>query len=72
MAAGVTVLVIHSGSWPPPIGSGALTTPLTSLFSWVTSRMVSGHGAKTSGPDELASQVVNIALPAQLAGVQAG
>jgi hypothetical protein len=34
--------------------------------------MVNGHGAKTSGPDELASHVVNIASPAQLAGVHAG
>jgi len=38
----------------------------------VTSLAVNGHGAKTSGPDELASQVVNIASPAQLAGVHAG
>jgi hypothetical protein len=38
----------------------------------VTSLAVNGHGANTSGPDELASQVVNIASPAQLAGVHAG
>jgi hypothetical protein len=68
----VTDLVVHSGSWPPPSGSGALTTPSTTLFNWVTSLAVSGHVANTSIPDEPASQVVNIASPAQLAGVQAG
>src|SRR5579863_3345455 len=68
----MTDLVVHSGSWPPPNGSGALTTPSTALLNWVTSLAVSGHAANTSSPDEPASQVVNIASPAQLAGVQAG
>src|SRR5579862_3291875 len=62
----VTDFVVHSGSWPPPNGSGALTTPSTTLCSWVTSLAVSGHAANTSIPDEPASQVVNIASPAQL------
>ncbi len=68
----VTDWVVHAGSWPPPNGSGALATPSTSLFNWVTSLAVNGHAANTSGPDEAASHVVNIASPAQLAGVQAG
>src|ERR1700731_3057741 len=70
--AAVTDSVVHAGSWPPPTGSGALVTPLTSRFSCATSLEVSGHAAKTSGPDEPASQVVNMAVPVHLAGVQAG
>jgi len=68
----VTVLVVHSGSWPPPIGSGALGTPWTSCRSCAISLAVSGHDANTSAPDELASQVVNMAPPTQFAGVQFG
>src|ERR1700693_5624419 len=68
----VTNSVAHAGSWPPPTGSGALVTPLTSRFSCATSLEVIGHDAKMSGPDEPASQVVNMAVPVQFAGVQAG
>jgi hypothetical protein len=67
----VAVLVAQAGSWPPPSGSGALGTPATSCCSCATSLDVSGHDAKTSLPDAPAAQVVNIAFPAQVAGVQA-
>src|ERR1019366_7503028 len=68
----VTVSVVHSGSWPPPSGSGALGTPSTSCLICASECAVNGHDAKTSGPLEPASHVVYIASPAQFAGVHAG
>src|SRR5450755_338279 len=70
--AAANVSVVHSGSWLPPSGSGALTAPAVSACSCVASLGVRGHDENTSAPEAPASHVVNIALPAHVAGAHGG